>query len=318
MTALEKMKTQNLFTKETLVWKDGMNGWTPAGQVKELASVFEEKKPAPAKTAPAKTQPPAVAQETKPAVPPAPPAPPKPQVSIYAIIDGAQSGPYDWDALEDMKSKGKLTTQTLVWEEGMDGWMQAKEVKNLELLFTQSKKNTNDKKPIGRYMNWENMGYSNSDYDPREIESAPGQKELTEKDRAFIEKILYFKWGIHPGNKDAMWSRFVQQKKQGKALAISGSVVGGVGLGILPVGAVLAAFIPFIGIPIAAVAGIMFITGCIVTPMCAIPFSRMGKIAKIYHRVSGEKFMSFNISPYNDGNYSRESKEITMAMAIRL
>ena len=193
-----------------------------------------------------------------------------------------------------------------------------KEVKDLEQLFTQSKKKTNDKKPIGRYTNWENMGYSNSDYNPREIESAPGQQELTEKERAFIEKLLYFKWGIHPGNRDAMWSRFIQQKKQGTALAISGGVIWGVGLPITIVGGVFVALFPPVGIAIAVIGALMEVTGFILTPMCAIPFSRMGKIAKIYHRVSGEKFMSFNISPYNDGNYSRESKEITMAMAIRL
>ena len=38
--ALKTMISQNQFTKETLVWKEGMANWTPAAQVPELISLF--------------------------------------------------------------------------------------------------------------------------------------------------------------------------------------------------------------------------------------------------------------------------------------
>lgn len=40
MATLTNMVQQGSLTKETLVWKNGMANWTPAGQVQELTSVF--------------------------------------------------------------------------------------------------------------------------------------------------------------------------------------------------------------------------------------------------------------------------------------
>ncbi len=40
MNALKQMAMQNQFTKEVLVWREGMATWTVAGQVPELTPVF--------------------------------------------------------------------------------------------------------------------------------------------------------------------------------------------------------------------------------------------------------------------------------------
>ncbi len=40
MNALRQMVSQNQFSKESYVWKQGMQGWQQAGQVSELASLF--------------------------------------------------------------------------------------------------------------------------------------------------------------------------------------------------------------------------------------------------------------------------------------
>ncbi|MBI9068660.1 MAG: SPFH domain-containing protein [Salinivirgaceae bacterium] len=40
MNALKQMAMQNQFTKEILVWREGMANWTAAGQVPELTSIF--------------------------------------------------------------------------------------------------------------------------------------------------------------------------------------------------------------------------------------------------------------------------------------
>ncbi|GAB4278743.1 MAG: SPFH domain-containing protein [Marinilabiliales bacterium] len=47
MNTLQTMVNQGNFTKETLVWKQGMAGWTAAGQVPELAGLFAQTPPPP-------------------------------------------------------------------------------------------------------------------------------------------------------------------------------------------------------------------------------------------------------------------------------
>lgn len=45
MANLKNMATQNQISRDTLVWKQGMAGWTAAGQVPELGSLFENTPP---------------------------------------------------------------------------------------------------------------------------------------------------------------------------------------------------------------------------------------------------------------------------------
>ena len=40
MNTLKQMAMQNQFTKETLVWREGMSNWTASGQLPELSSIF--------------------------------------------------------------------------------------------------------------------------------------------------------------------------------------------------------------------------------------------------------------------------------------
>lgn len=47
MNTLQQMVSQNQLTRETFVWKQGMSGWLKAGEVQELASLFNAMPPPP-------------------------------------------------------------------------------------------------------------------------------------------------------------------------------------------------------------------------------------------------------------------------------
>ena len=62
--------------------------------------------------------------------------PPLPSSKMYhAAIDGQQSGPYDLTTMKQQVQSGRITTDTLVWAEGMAGWIKAGEVSELSRLF---------------------------------------------------------------------------------------------------------------------------------------------------------------------------------------
>ncbi|MGA2584610.1 MAG: SPFH domain-containing protein [Tepidisphaeraceae bacterium] len=61
--------------------------------------------------------------------------PPLPTVAFYAAIDGKQAGPFTLDQLRDSAAQGKLTHQTMVWQQGMDGWKPAGEVPSLSPIL---------------------------------------------------------------------------------------------------------------------------------------------------------------------------------------
>lgn len=68
--------------------------------------------------------------------PPVPPTPiVEPQVQMFLFIAGQQYGPYDHNTLKQFITTGQLTTQTLVWQQGMTAWTAAGEVKELQALF---------------------------------------------------------------------------------------------------------------------------------------------------------------------------------------
>ena len=64
-----------------------------------------------------------------------PPPPPQPVVNLYLYANGVQEGPYDWNVCKQKVAFGQLTKDTLVWEDGMAGWMPAGQVAKLQLLF---------------------------------------------------------------------------------------------------------------------------------------------------------------------------------------
>ena len=86
---------------------------------------------------------PAVSSMTPP-VPPMPgqampvppmPQPVEPQVQMMLYIGGQQYGPYDYKTLKTFLPTGQLTSQTLVWQQGMAAWTPAGQVPELQALF---------------------------------------------------------------------------------------------------------------------------------------------------------------------------------------
>jgi membrane protease subunit (stomatin/prohibitin family) len=61
--------------------------------------------------------------------------PPLPTASYFAAIGGAQAGPFDMTALQSQVQQGKLARSTLVWKQGMAGWVAADTVPELQALF---------------------------------------------------------------------------------------------------------------------------------------------------------------------------------------
>lgn len=62
--------------------------------------------------------------------------PPIPSALIYFVaINGQQTGPYDEQSLQKMAQDGTLRRETLVWKQGMPGWMKAGEVNELSHFF---------------------------------------------------------------------------------------------------------------------------------------------------------------------------------------
>lgn len=58
--------------------------------------------------------------------------PPINQGAFYVNLNGNQSGPYDFNAIQAMANDGRLKPDTYVWKQGMTDWLKAKDVKELE------------------------------------------------------------------------------------------------------------------------------------------------------------------------------------------
>lgn len=65
--------------------------------------------------------------------PPPPPVPPA--LAFHVVVNGQQMGPYDLNALQQMVAQQQLTKETLVWRQGMAGWLAAGQVNELSNLF---------------------------------------------------------------------------------------------------------------------------------------------------------------------------------------
>jgi hypothetical protein len=66
-------------------------------------------------------------QQTPPPVPPV--------LAFHLVINGQQAGPFDMNTLAGMLSQNQLTKETLVWRQGMSGWIAAGQVPELTHLF---------------------------------------------------------------------------------------------------------------------------------------------------------------------------------------
>ena len=73
------------------------------------------------------TEQPQQAPQTPPPIPGA--------IKIYLALDGKQEGPFNQTELTAMIASGRFTRDTLVWKEGMSGWLKAAEVDDVKDLF---------------------------------------------------------------------------------------------------------------------------------------------------------------------------------------
>jgi membrane protease subunit (stomatin/prohibitin family) len=65
----------------------------------------------------------------------APTPPPIPAVAYHVAVDGKAEGPYNLDQLKNLVMTGKLTAETLVWKQGMQGWEKACDQQDLVSVF---------------------------------------------------------------------------------------------------------------------------------------------------------------------------------------
>lgn len=62
--------------------------------------------------------------------------PPIPNVSYHVVMNGQAAGPYDMNGLSQMFSAGTFTKDSLVWKQGMPGWVKAETVQELQAVFS--------------------------------------------------------------------------------------------------------------------------------------------------------------------------------------
>jgi len=64
-----------------------------------------------------------------------PPMPQQPQINLWMALGGQNYGPYNWDVCKQLVQNRQLTPQTMVWMDGMPGWLPAGQVAVLQPLF---------------------------------------------------------------------------------------------------------------------------------------------------------------------------------------
>jgi membrane protease subunit (stomatin/prohibitin family) len=64
-----------------------------------------------------------------------PPIPGTTSIQYFIAINGQQQGPFTTTALQQMVQQNTFTRETLVWKQGMTGWIKAGEISELSLLF---------------------------------------------------------------------------------------------------------------------------------------------------------------------------------------
>ena len=67
---------------------------------------------------------------------PVAPPPPSAASPYYVYINGAQQGPFDGNTLRTLAQSNVLTTETLVWKQGMAQWGKAGDQPDLMSLFS--------------------------------------------------------------------------------------------------------------------------------------------------------------------------------------
>ncbi|MDR0375738.1 MAG: DUF4339 domain-containing protein [Treponema sp.] len=113
MDELEQMAQNGRLTKESLVWREGMSQWEIAGNIPELARLFQT------------------------ASPPASPQTAQAQPRYSAAFNGISSGPYTLEELKPFIENGRLTKETLIWKEGFSQWVAASSILEVAALIPQ-------------------------------------------------------------------------------------------------------------------------------------------------------------------------------------
>jgi membrane protease subunit (stomatin/prohibitin family) len=57
-------------------------------------------------------------------------------VSFFVAVNGQQSGPFDLATLQAMASRNEFKRESLVWKQGMSGWLAASQVAELNSVFS--------------------------------------------------------------------------------------------------------------------------------------------------------------------------------------
>ncbi|MCC6180814.1 MAG: SPFH domain-containing protein [Bacteroidia bacterium] len=61
--------------------------------------------------------------------------PPPPITQYFVAVNGAQTGPFNLQQLQQMAVSGQFTRQSLVWKQGMSGWLAAESQAELQSIF---------------------------------------------------------------------------------------------------------------------------------------------------------------------------------------
>jgi membrane protease subunit (stomatin/prohibitin family) len=64
------------------------------------------------------------------------PPPPPPATSYFVAVNGAQTGPFTLQQLQAMIPSGQFTRASLVWTQGMSGWLAAETRPDIASLFS--------------------------------------------------------------------------------------------------------------------------------------------------------------------------------------
>jgi membrane protease subunit (stomatin/prohibitin family) len=64
------------------------------------------------------------------------PPPPPPLTQYFVAVNGAQTGPFNEQALAQMAEQGTFKKESMVWKNGMANWAAAESVSELSKLFT--------------------------------------------------------------------------------------------------------------------------------------------------------------------------------------
>lgn len=62
--------------------------------------------------------------------------PPPPIVQFFVAVNGAQTGPFNIQQLQAMSAAGQFNRQSLVWKQGMAGWLAAETQQELAAVFS--------------------------------------------------------------------------------------------------------------------------------------------------------------------------------------